>query len=333
MPSLPPLPCARSLLLCAFLAASSWSGPARAEEATDTAALARELFDQGRLLVEARDYEKACPKFAESYRLNPGGGTLLNLAVCHELQGKTATAWAEFQDALRIARRDDRADRQALAEEHLAVLGPKLSRLRVVVPEAARAKGLTIHRNGVLLGEAAWGVAVPVDPGEQSIEITAPHKRSSRQSVVVTESGETREISIAPLADAPVSKAPPPERPPPPRSDEQSDGTSQRLWGGVLAGAGVVGFGVGTYLSIRAVGLKGDANDACPDPQRCAPSAVADSRSAVQLADVSTGVFVTSAVLAGVGAYLFFTAPSARTPRPAVGVLPGGADFRVTGAF
>src|SRR5262245_63276914 len=98
--------------------------PIRAEAPSDQGALARELFDQGRALLETKDYERACEKFAESQRLDPGGGTLLNLALCHELSGKTASAWTEFDQALRMARADGRSDREEFARTHIDALVP-----------------------------------------------------------------------------------------------------------------------------------------------------------------------------------------------------------------
>src|SRR5689334_18551597 len=76
--------------------------------------IAQGLFEQGRTLMGAGRYEEACPKFAESERLDPAPGTLLNLAVCHEKEGKTATAWAEYNDVIAASRRDGNAERQRI---------------------------------------------------------------------------------------------------------------------------------------------------------------------------------------------------------------------------
>src|SRR5512145_2755140 len=59
---------------------------------------ARSLFDEARALVAAGKVADACPKFEESQRLDPGPGTLFNLADCYERSGRTATAWLTFLD-------------------------------------------------------------------------------------------------------------------------------------------------------------------------------------------------------------------------------------------
>jgi hypothetical protein len=45
-------------------------------------AAAQALYDEARRLSQGGNYADACPKFKESYQLDPGGGTLLNLADC-----------------------------------------------------------------------------------------------------------------------------------------------------------------------------------------------------------------------------------------------------------
>src|SRR5687768_15625872 len=65
----------------------------------DNAATAQALFDEGKKLLAQKRFAEACPKFETSQKLDPGGGTLLFVALCHKEVGKVATAWAEFNQA------------------------------------------------------------------------------------------------------------------------------------------------------------------------------------------------------------------------------------------
>src|SRR5690349_10947186 len=100
---------------------------ALAEPTAAERSLAAALFDQGRTLMGEGKVDEACVKLAESQRLDPGGGTLLNLALCHEKQGKIATAWTEFREARATAKKDNRPDREAAADNEIAKLEPMLS--------------------------------------------------------------------------------------------------------------------------------------------------------------------------------------------------------------
>lgn len=191
---------ARAVAIAATLASCAacmaWPSLALADSNDTDRQIAQSLFDDGRTLLEAGRFAEACPKFAESQRLDPGGGTLLNLALCHELEGRTATAWSEFRDALSIAIRDDRKDRQELATSHITALAPKLTRLTVVVPEviATRDPEVTLDRSR--LPPAAWNTAIPIDPGEHRIVVVAAGLPRWETTVATLDAGKTYRAEV-----------------------------------------------------------------------------------------------------------------------------------------
>src|ERR1051325_3142120 len=96
--------------LCATLAGVAHADPR-------DAAAAEALFDEGKALYAKGDYQAACPKLAESYRLDPGTGALFALALCHERAGKPASAWVEFMEAAGRANTEHNAERETSARE------------------------------------------------------------------------------------------------------------------------------------------------------------------------------------------------------------------------
>ena len=159
----------RGLCALALLATVATSTSARAADpkaaaprasegasvSTDNRALAEVLFFTARGMMEAQRYPEACQKLAESYRLDPAAGTLLNLAVCHEKQGRIASAWGEFTQSANDAKHAGRADREELAREHAAALEPDLPMMTIEVPKAIKVADLELLRNGVTLSSAA----------------------------------------------------------------------------------------------------------------------------------------------------------------------------------
>ncbi|MGH7295439.1 MAG: hypothetical protein ACRELB_10925, partial [Polyangiaceae bacterium] len=281
------------------LAAGLWlvAAAAHAEPTDQDRALAATLFDQGHSLLERGEVAEACRKLEESRRLDPLPGTILNLAACHEREGLTASAMAEFREARALAERDHRDDRVAFAGEHLRALEPRLSVLVVLVPPEADVPGLAVLRDGVAIGRAAWGTRIPVDPGPHVVDVSAPGKVLRHVEVQVKPEGDTETVTIAALEDAPppgpapappvasVPAPPPPEAvpaPPPPRHGL----SSRRVWALFSAGVGVVGAGAGTALGVVAIQKHHDPAAVCAsDPCPTATSLNNDARGA---ADAST---------------------------------------------
>jgi hypothetical protein len=191
------------------LAALLWSHRVAAQGTAQDRALSQSLFEQARSLMQSGNYAEACPKLAESHRLDPAGGTLLNLGICYEKAGKLASAWATFDEAAAVARKEGRADREKVARRYIEELRPRLSYVTIQVPAGADVPGLELRLDGRVLSRAAWGTPVPLDGGEHRIEAAAPGKHGAAVSLAITGEAQRKQIEIPKLEDASGGSAPP----------------------------------------------------------------------------------------------------------------------------
>jgi hypothetical protein len=234
------------------------------------------LFDEARAAMAQRDYAQAITKLQQSQRLDPSAGTLLNLAECYVAVGRTASAWSTYRDAASLAYGSKQPDRERYAARRAQELEPQLSKLNIVVPPEQRIDGLSISREGVPLPESLWGVAIPVDPGVQHVEIKAPRYVTWTGQVRVPDGPGETALNLPklepeqplPVASAPPSPGPPPSAasaPPPPAPPQYRASSPSPLptigWSTIGAGAVATGVGVVVYLNGRA--KISDAN--CPD--------------------------------------------------------------------
>lgn len=328
------------LLPAAAALAVSVSGVARAEPTSEERALASLLFEDGRKLMDEGQLDKACPKLEESQRLDPGGGTLLNTALCHEKQGKVATAWAEFTEARGMARTDDRPERFAFAEEHLAALAPRLAWVIVrVLPESQPAT-LQILRNGRPLSRTTWNTRVPVDPGKQRIEAQADGWEPWSTEIDDVVEGAEREVTVPPLVERP--KPPPPRTPPPiptPPVPAPERPLPILVPIGIAVGAtGLASLSVAAVMTGLAVSKRAASEDLDPtcDPG-CSDQAVELNDEALVFADAATGTLIAGLALAGTSAVLLSVgltekrataAPSASAAQVWVGPGRAGVTLR-----
>lgn len=268
--------------------------------------LAQSLFDRARELMERGDFAQACPLFVESQRLDPGGGTLLNIALCHEREGKIATAWAEYGEALSVATRDGRDDRRDTAKERIDALRPRLPKIRVMAPK----RDVSVTLDGRALPPVSVGLDLPVDPGAHAVAATARGKRPWSASPSVVE-GQLVEVAVPELDDDPDAPA---------SADEGSGRIATMSW--VLGGVALAALGTSVVTGVMALSAESASKDKCVvDRSYCPdPSYRDDASRARTLAWVSTGALAVG-IGAAVGALLW-----PREKHVGVTVMPGSAS-------
>lgn len=294
-----------SPLTLAALGIVLFARPAQAQEPARDPIAAEALFERGKLLVDQGHTAEACAAFDESQRLDPAGGTLLRLALCHETEGKLATSWLEFLEVVRVSKEaaGDPAklqERVRLAREHLASIEPRVPRVIVSVPPLARVDGLRVTANGLPRNAGTWGVALPVDPGDVEIVATAPGRQTFRAALQVTEGQH-------PTVEVPTLQLEGPQRPPSPEPPApRTHGSGLRPVGVAVGALGIVALGVGTYFGLHAISRWNDANRICPGTTCADPSGVSAASDALQSAHVADGTVAGGAVavVAGVVLYL-----------------------------
>jgi hypothetical protein len=309
-------PAAAAAVLLLSARASAQAPPPPAPHAATDKVAAEALFEEGRRLVAASNFADACPKFADSERLDPSPGTLLNLANCYEKLGRSASAWATYREAASAANAANRADYVATAQRHAEALAPTLARLTVTVPQAV--DGLQVTRDGAPVGRGEWGVAIPIDAGTHKLEATAPGYKSWSSSVEVQQDGAQAAVTIPALEALPVEPTPPPlptpapgPPPPPVPVSEGNSGGGQRVVGLIIGGVGVVGLALGGAFALTAKSQYNTSLGSCQpnNPDLCNSTGVSQrntARSDGNIASVAVGVG--AAALVG-GAVIWLTAP------------------------
>jgi serine/threonine-protein kinase len=310
----------------------------------DEAATAQELFDEGRRLLKNGSYADACPKLEESQRIDPGIGTLYNLADCNEHLGKTATAWAQFRQVAAQAKAEHQPERERAARARVDALEPRLSRMTILVrPDDAE---LSVRRDGVDLGRAQWGLPMAIDPGEHVMAASAPGKEAWHRVVVVPTDPQTVPVEIPTLDPTPIptptptpiptpiptptptptlTRTPIPTRTPTPRQaptltptrPEQASTPVGRAVGGWLIGIALIGAGVGTAFAVASRLRHDDALDHCPDG-KCDGTGGAMRMDGLRDGGIAKIAFVSAATLLLGGVALRF-AISPEPPAPTRG--------------
>lgn len=297
-------------LACTLMVATD----ARADSATADA-----LFREGRRAADAGDYATAAARFAESQRLDPAPGTLLNLSLAEEKLSRFASALDHARGALDGLAKGDA--RFALARTLRTRLETRAPRLRITLSPDAPA-GTIVKRDNVELGAAALGLDLPLDPGLHTIEVSANDratetfrveaKEGARATIVVAPGPSTRRgeddrppsqpefvpppasAASAPSSTAPTSSHPPITTGESPRKSRA--GLALLVGGGgALLASGVLG--------ALVLGKKAVVEEHCPS-KRCDAEGLAAGEAGRTLSLGSTVAFGVGAVATGVGVFL-----------------------------
>jgi hypothetical protein len=324
------------LLLC------TGHGVAGAQNAADKAA-ADTLFEEGKRLISHGDTSAACDKFEASLAKIVQLGTQIALASCYEKLGRTASAWAEFHAAASAAAKAH-DKRQRFAEDHAAALEPRLSKIAVMII-ANRVEGLEVKRDGAEVTAAEFGSPVPVDPGEHTVEASAPGRVSWAIKVTVPPTPGVVDVPVPALEKEAERPNAPPPRPAPelvPVAPIASGGErrQRRTIAYVVGGGGVGLVGVSLIFGAVARGRWSTAQLHCRGTT-CDQTGVDLAGGAQTMGNLATGSFLVGAGAVAAGVFLYLTAPSAEaasSASPAAlrlvpGVGPSQVGLTLQGGF
>ena len=187
-------------------------------------------------------------------------------------------------------------------------------------PKGNDVTAVKVTMDGESIAEKLEGTAISLDPGAHTFTFQAAGQPLLTKQIVVR-AGEKDRREIVQLGSADSGPAPAPAAPPgdKPESSKTPLG-GQRIAAIAVAGAGVVGIGVGAVFGVMAISKHGDAQDACPNTT-CPTQAGLDLWDQSRTdGTISTIAFIAGGALVAGGAVLWFTA---KPKRAEVGVGPG----------
>ncbi len=320
--------------------------------AAQSAGMAEGLFREGQRLLKEGRVAEACEAFSASQKIESSVSTLMNLAACHEKDGKLATAWDTFLVAERAARGVKKlASTGKVAKQRAEALEARLSYLTISVADEVQIDGLEVILDGDPVDAGAWNKALPIDGGPHTVSARAPgHDAWSRDVAVAVEHDRVSvEVPRFKQIRAPDAARVPPGSPtgatdPVDEDDDRDEDDAagqglgrRRIVALSVAGGGLVALAAGGVLGVQARDLERRADAICPDVE-CPPGsdeAISLSSRARSRAITADVLFVAGAAALGTGVVLWLTGGRAQDHGVEVTsvVRPDGASVLVQGAF
>ena len=250
-----------------------------------------------RKLMESRStLADACKWLEQAYNNTKRGDMLLNLAECHRRQGKTASAWLEFDTAIRIGAQVKFPEAVAAATRFRDELAKHLSRVTVSVPPAsASLPDLAGELAGKPLPKTSYGVAANHDPGAVTVTATAKGYKRFERRVDLGADTDNQTIEVA------LEAEPPPPPPPPPVVTKSAP--PQSIWPWIVGGVGVALGGAAIAFEVDSTAAGHTLNQQCGGSKRdaCPPGYDFSSPRARELRGFGLFVGLGTAGLAAIG--------------------------------
>ncbi len=322
----------RARLSTALLLAGLVSQTANARAlAEPDKALADGLFREGRALMDAKDYPAACAKFSASWDVDPALGTLMNLALCYKLRGKTASAWRIYRRAAEIAKTKGQTERQDVADAEAAALEPRLLRATLSVEADPQNTVLSITLDGNTVSDSDWNTPFVIDPGRHELQISAPGHEPRTMTFDAVRAQTVVEIRPLPKAssldDRPRSLGV--------RELHDDSWSAQEITALSLGGLGLVAAGVGLHFTLDAKDTYDDAD--CSARNVCSERGLEQQEAGKDkaiLASVAGGVGA-AALATAVALWLWPQAEATAEASSTVAVVPStsGASVLFSGRY
>lgn len=180
------------IVLTLALAASLWSGEARAQVEASEVRLAAAAYERGMESLNQQHYADAIVEFRESYRRNPLPDVLFNMALAFRGAGRIAAALGAFERYLAAAPTNAPPERVQAITQIVPQLEQQVGRIVLTLDPtdaAVRVDGRPVVMS-TQLGDNNDFVSIDprdhsvrVDPGSHTVEVTAPGRRMASREV------------------------------------------------------------------------------------------------------------------------------------------------------
>jgi hypothetical protein len=322
------------------------TSPAKATPSASEIAVARELFEQGKLLQDRGEWSRASAQYRKALEIKDTPGLRYRVGYCEEQLGHLVEAGVEYERARELLESGVHAgDVAELLPQTIASLRQRTPQLVLVLPNPPANVALRVE--GASLAPAVIGRQIPLNPGRHSVVVSAPGFTSFTQTVELAE-GERKRLRVL-LAPAPA-KDTSHDQGQTGTSDARATNTARTL---VLIGEAALlaaGLGLGIIatmeknqaeddiqtLNRRISNTAGENEGTCAKPS---PSIQGDCQNLATAVDeyaLAEDLATVGFTVAGVGAaalVVTYLVWPGRNASVAAALLPDGGSLAISGSF